>query len=186
MKKIISIFLVIFGTSFLAQALTTEIGLSYGFQKKRYNSMNSYQTETKSASLSFYFFERMALELGYTDAFYEGEESDSTTSRIVQQSAKIADASLVWVILDKKSLIQPYLKAGAAYIEKDLKIKYPSAGTTNITPPSGWGPSYGAGLKILLSQRFSLRFSYDVWQTPMGDGSKSDDSALKAGLSWIL
>lgn len=174
------------GFSQNSNALMTEIGLSYSFQKKQFNATNGYQTETKSASISFYFLERLALELGYTDGFYESEENDGTTQRTVQQATKIADASLIVILLGKKSLLQPYIKGGAAYIEKEQTIKLLNVGPIDIPKSSGWGPSYGAGIKLALSERFSIRIGYDVWQTPLGDGTKSNDSALKAGLTWYL
>lgn len=169
-----------------SQALMTEIGLSYSYQKKQFNATNGYQTESKSASFSFYFLERLALELGYTDGFYQSDENDGTTQRVVQQTTRVADASLIIILLGKKSIIQPYIKGGAAYIEKEQTIKYVNASAISVPKSSGWGPSYGAGIKIALSERFSIRVGYDVWQTPLGDGTKSDDSALKAGLTWYL
>lgn len=169
-----------------AEALATEIGLSYGYQKKTFNATNFYQTESKSASLSFYFLERLALELSYTDSFYESHESDSSSTRIVQQSSQFADSSLVFMLLTKGYPVQPYVKGGAAYITKTQTVKYENASAIDIPPSRGWAPSYGAGLKILLTERFSVKLSYDVMQTPLSDGTNSDDSTFRAGLSWIL
>ena len=169
-----------------ANALVTELGLSYGYQKKTFNATNFYQTDSKSASLSFYFFEKYALELSYTDSFYEGQESDSNSTRTVQQGSKISDGSLVYMMLTKQSPIQPYIKAGVAYVIKDQIIKYVNASAISIPESTGWAPSYGAGLKIVLTERLSLKLSYDVWQTPLSDGTNSDDTAFKAGFSWYF
>ena len=168
-------------------ALVTELGLSYGYSKKTFNANNYYQTDSKTGSISFYFLERLALETSYTDSFYESQESDTNSTRTVQQSTTIIDSSLIFVLLDnKKNFIQPYVKGGAAYIKKQQKVRYPNASTIEIPESTGWAPSYGAGLKFVLSERFSIKVSYDVWQTPLSDGTKSDDTALKAGLSWYL
>jgi opacity protein-like surface antigen len=172
-------------SSFSAKA-TTELGLSYGYSKKTFNTSNFYQTESKSASLSFYFWERIALELSYTDSFYESQESDTTSTRTVQQSSKISNGSLVYTLLGNKSPVQPYIKAGAAFIKKNQLIKYQNASAIEIPESAGWAPSYGAGLKIVLTERFSIKLSYDLWQTPLSDGSNSDDTSFKAGLSWYL
>ncbi len=169
-----------------AYALMTELGLSYSFQKKTFNASNYYQSESKSASLSFYFLEKLALELSYTDGFYEGQESDSTSTRTIQQSTKMVDSSIIYMILDKKSIVQPYVKVGVANISKKQEIRYLNASVISIPESSGWAPSYGAGLKFVLSEKFSIRVGYDVWQTPLSDGTKSDDSAFKAGLTWFL
>lgn len=169
-----------------AQALVTEIGLNYGYQKKTFNATNNYQSESKGASLSFYLFEKFALEFSYTNSFYESHESDVNSTRTVQQSSQIIDSSIVYMMMDKKSLLQPYLKVGAANIKKSQTVKYLNASAIEIPESSGWAPSYGAGLKIMLSERFSVKFSYEVWQTPLSDGTNSDDNSFRAGLSWYL
>ncbi|MBC7742953.1 MAG: outer membrane beta-barrel protein [Bdellovibrionaceae bacterium] len=179
-----SLFIFLFHSS--AFALLTELGLSYSYQKKTFNATNYYQSDSKGASVSLYFLEKLALELSYTDAFYESQESDVNSTRTVQQSTTVFDSSLIFALLDKKSFVQPYIKAGAAYIKKSQKVRYLNANTMEIPTSAGWAPSYGAGLKFLLSERFSIKLGYDVWQTSLSDGSKSDDSALKAGLSWYL
>lgn len=167
-------------------AIVTEIGLSYGYSKKTFNASNFYQTESKSAALSFYFFEKWAFETSHTDAFYESQESDTNSTRTVQQSSKITDGSLVYMMMSKRNIVQPYLKAGAAYITKSQVIKYLNASSIETPESTGWAPSYGAGLKFALSERFSIKLSYDVWQTPLSDSTSSDDTSFKAGLSWYL
>ena len=164
----------------------TELGLSYGYSKKTFNASNYYQNDSKSASASFYFLEKFALEFSYTDSFYEGEESDSTSTRTVQQSSQFADSSLIFMILGKQSPVQPYVKGGVAYIKKNQTIKYQNASAIDIPESTGWAPSYGAGLKILLTEKFSVKLSYDIWKTPLSDGTNSDDTSFKAGLSWYL
>lgn len=163
-----------------------ELGLSYSFQKKTFNASNYYQSDYKSASVAFSFAEKLSLELSYTDGFYESVESDSNSSRTVQQKTQMADASIIFMILDRSSLIQPYIKGGAAYIRKQQEVRYINAATQSIPESVGWAPSYGGGLKFVLSERFNIRVGYDVWQTPLSDGGKSDDSAFKAGLTWYL
>lgn len=181
-------FFLILVTVFAAQTsfAMIELGLSYSFQKKTFNEKNYYQSDSKSASVSFSFLEKLALELSYTDGFYESQESDSTSTRTVQQKTQMTDASLIYMLLDRSYMIQPYIKGGAAYIKKQQEVRYANSSTITIPESTGWAPSYGAGLKFVLSERFSIRIGYDVWQTPLSDGSKSDDSAFKAGLTWYL
>lgn len=181
-----ALFLLVFLAAVNSHAFLTELGLAYGYSKKTFNSTNFYQTDSKSASVSFYFLEKWALETSYTDSFYESQEADTTSTRTVQQSSQIANAALVFMMLDKTNLVQPYLKAGAAYITKKQTIKYLNASAIEVPESSGWAPSYGAGLKFALSERFSIKLSYDVWQTPLSDGTSSADTSFKAGLSWYL
>lgn len=169
-----------------AHALTTEIGLSYSFSKKNFNATNYYQSESKSASLSFYMFEKIALELSYTESFYENQENDTTSARVIQQTSTIAGSDLIFILTDQRSDFQPYIKGGAAYIHKKAVIKYANANAYEIPTKDGIAPSYGIGLKYKLTERFSVRVGYDIWKTPMDDGTKTDDTAFKAGLNWFL
>lgn len=169
-----------------AQALVTELGLTYGYQKKTFNASNYYQSDSKGASVAFYILEKLALEFNYTDSFYESQESDTSSTRTVQQSTSVFDTSVIFSFFDSKNFIQPYVKGGAAYIKKNQRVRYLNSSTIEIPESSGWAPSYGAGLKFMLTQRFSIKLAYDVWQTNLSDGTKSDDTALKAGLSWFL
>lgn len=181
-----ALFFVLFFAQMAAQAMTTEIGLSYGFSKKNFNATNYYQSETKSASLSFYLFEKIALELSYTESFYENQENDATSQRVLQQTSNVSGADLIFILTDQRSDFQPYIKGGAAYIHKKALIKYQNANAYEIPTKDGVAPSYGVGLKYKLTEKFSIRLGYDIWKTPMDDGTKSEDTAFKAGLSWFL
>lgn len=181
-----ALFFILFLSHFAAHAITTEVGLSYSFSKKNFNSTNYYQSETKTASLSFYVFEKIALELSYTESFYENQENDATSSRVIQQTSNVSGADLIFILTDQRSDFQPYIKGGAAYIHKKAVIKYANADAYQIPTKDGVAPSYGLGLKYKLTDRFSIRLGYDIWRTPMDDGSNTNDAAFKAGLSWFL
>ena len=152
-KKISTVLIILLSGSF-SSALVTELGLSYGYQKKTFNATNYYQSDSKSASVSFYFMEKLALEMSYTDSFYESQESDTNSTRTIQQGTTIADTSLIYVLLDRKNFVQPYIKGGAAYIKKNQRVRYLNSSTIEIPESIGWAPSYGAGLKFVLSERF--------------------------------
>lgn len=172
--------------STLSHALLIELGANYSYQKKTFNETNFYHTDSKSATMSVYFLEKFALETNYTDSFYESTENDGTSSRIVQQSTSIIGADLMYVFTDKKSTFQPYIKGGSGFIKKKKVVKYVNVDPITIPTTDGWAPSYGAGLKIQLTERFGLKFGYDIWKTPLDDGSSSDDSSFKAGLTIYL
>lgn len=181
-----TLFFILLLAQVAAQAMTTEIGLSYSFSKKNFNATNYYQSESKSASLSFYLFEKIALELSYTESFYENQENDTTSQRVIQQTSNIAGSDLIFILTDQRSDFQPYIKGGAAYISKKALIKYQNANAYEIPTKDGVAPSYGVGLKYKLTERFSIRLGYDIWKTPMDDGTKTEDTAFKAGLNWFL
>lgn len=150
----LALFFTLIFAHFTAQAMTTEIGLSYGFSKKNFNATNYYQSETKSASLSFYLFEKIALELSYTESFYENQENDVTSQRVIQQTSNIAGTDLIFILTDQRSDFQPYIKGGAAYISKKAIIKYQNANAYEIPTKDGVAPSYGVGLKYKLTEKF--------------------------------
>lgn len=177
--------LILMSTSF-SYALVTEVGVNYGYQKKTFNPTNYYQSDSKSATVSLYFIEKLALELSYTDSFYESQESDINSTRTIQQSSQATGADLIYVFADKSSMFQPYIKGGTAYITKKKQIRYVNANTIDIPTKNGFAPSYGLGLKFKLSERFSFKIGYDVWQTPLDDGSTTDDTSFKAGISVFL
>lgn len=185
MKQLVLNLIILF-LSQISLAMVTELGLSYGYSKKTFNATNYYQTDAKSASVTIYPFAKWAFEFSYTDSFYESHESDSNSTRVVQQSSRITDASVVFMMLSNTHFVQPYLKAGSAYVSKSQVIKYLNASAITIPESTGWAPSYGTGIKIVLSERFSVKMSYELVQTPLSDGTNSDDSSFKAGLNWYL
>lgn len=162
-----------------------ELGLNYSYSKKTFSANNFYQNDSKSASISLYLIEQLALELSYTDSFYESQESDVSSTRTVQQRSQISGADLIYVLTNRQSMIQPYVKAGAAYIQKKKQIRYLNADVIDIPTKDGMAPSYGAGVKVKLTENFSMNLGYDVWNTPLDDGTKTDDTAFKVGLKWI-
>jgi hypothetical protein len=171
--------------SLSTQAMVTELGLSYGFQKRTFDANNKYQLESKSASIALYMTEHLALDISYTDGFIEQKTKD-VSERITQQTSRIYGADLMVLLAKRTDLLQPYVKGGIAQIEKKQKIKVADQSVYETQTPSSTVPSYGAGIKIRISETFSLKFGVDYWRTPLDDGSKTEDSAFKAGVSWVL
>ncbi len=185
-------FIISFVFSSAVFAITTEIGVAYSYSKKTFNEKNYYQSDSKSASISLYLFEKFALELSYADQFYESQESDTSSTRVVQQSTRITGSDLTYVMSlpftfgKAASVLQPYIKGGAAYIAKKKQIKYVNVDVIDIPTKDGFAPSYGCGLKLKLTEKFSVKLGYDVWRTPLDDGTTTDDTSFKAGVSWYL
>lgn len=171
-----------------AQAQYTELGFSYGRDDKTFDANNKIDSESMTGSISFYFLERFALELSYTDATTIRKEKASATDpqRNITQKATVMGADLVMMLADKKAFLQPFIKGGGAQISRKQEIDIEGFGKQTLEPESATVPSYGFGLKILLTDALNLKFSYNIWQTPIGGGAKTDDTALKAGISWIL
>lgn len=190
MKKIFSLFVLsaILSATVPAQALYTELGLSYGRKTTTFDENNSFDSESVTGSLSLYFLERMAVELSYTDALGLRKEkaSASDAKRTTTQKSQIAGADLILTFADKNSLFQPYIKGGGAQISRYQEVKIEGQDSFLIQPETATVPSYGAGLKVKVSEAFGLKFSYDVWKTPIGGGLQTDDTSIRAGVTWVL
>jgi hypothetical protein len=169
-------------------AMNYEVGVSFAKKKNSFDKDNYYDTESTTGSVSMYFSEIIALELSYTEAKSNRFEKPPGGVTIqTYQKTEVLGADLIFVLADRKSMFQPYVKGGAAQLKRS-QTTYTSPG--NVAVPldieTAVVPSYGAGLKILLTQGLSIRISYDVWRTPVGGGVITDDSQLRAGLSWML
>lgn len=167
----------------------TELGLSYQYRKTNFDEDNFSESQSTTGSVSIYFWDRVGLELSYTDGRYDRNESvtiNNTTQTIkTSQKVLIYGGDLIFLLMDPRSSIQPYLKAGMAHTKKQLSVNNGTDVTTS-DPVTGWAPSYGAGIKFMLTQQFSLKVSYDIWSTPQDSQTKTDDTALRVGLSWTL
>jgi opacity protein-like surface antigen len=188
MRKLLSIFVLAILFSSSAHALYTELGISYGKKQTTYDQYNYFDSESLTGSISFYFLERLALELSYTDATgTHGEKAIATDPRrITTQKSQIIGADLIYVLTDKTSTFQPYIKGGVAQINRRQDINIEGEGDFPLDPDNAIVPSYGVGIKIMITDSLSLKFSYDVWRTPIGGGQQTDDDAIRAGISWVL
>lgn len=175
-------------TSIPALALQTELGMSYGQKKTTFDKDNDFDSESITASMSLYFLERLALELSYTDAtgIRREKATASDPRRLTTQKSQVIGADLILVFADRKALFQPYIKGGGAQIMRSQEIQIEGQNTFTIKPETATVPSYGVGLKIQMTQAFGIKLSYDVWKTPIGDGLQTDDTSLRAGVTWIL
>lgn len=174
--------------SLSSHALNYELGVSFAKKKNSFDKENYFETESTTASVSFYFSEQLALETSYTDAkALRREKIVGENAKEIYQRTEVIGADLIYVMADRKSWVQPYIKAGAAQLERsqttnDLVINDPKSLDIETTVV----PSYGVGVKFILIKDLSLRVSYDVWRTPVGGGDSSDDSQIRAGVSWML
>jgi len=167
-------------------ALTSEVGASYGAKKTTFDRNNFSETESITGSLSFYFLEKLAIEMSYTEAIGVRQEFVLGNKQLTYQKTTVVGGDLIVILMDKTNVIQPYIKGGAARITRKQEIKYASLDPIIVEPEIAFVPSYGAGLKIAIATGFGIKLSYDVWKTPVGDGSTSDDTNIRAGLTFMF
>lgn len=166
-----------------AGAITTELSVSYAQKKTTFNQDNFITTESITGSVSFYFFERIATEFSYTEATGLREELVVGNKQVTYQKTGILGADLILILLERTYFIQPYVKGGVARITRKQEIKVANLDPIKIEPDPAMVPSYGAGVKIAITQTFGVKLSYDIWKTPVGDGTTTDDSQMRAGVT---
>lgn len=174
-----------------ANAMFYELGISYNYMKRSFSSLDDIEGEGTTASISFYAWEQVALELSYTNSIYVKREREynlttSNAQRITTQYSDVYETNLIYVFADKKATLQPYIKGGAAYIKKKQVVKIDTTTSDPVEPKPGWAPAYGVGMKILLSDSFAIKMSYDTVQTPIDDNTTANDINGRVGLSWIF
>jgi len=172
-----------------SHAMFTELGLTYGRKRTTFDANNDSDSEYTTASVSLYFAERMALELSYTDAatVQHQQLSSADLPRTIYQKSDILGADLVYIFADKTAVFQPFVKAGIAQIKRNLEYKDGSFPTqTTPIPDNSIAPSYGVGFKVAVTDAFGIKASYSVWQTPIGNGQKTNDDAISAGVTWMF
>ena len=184
------VFLFVMGIQVPCWAGLVEIGLSANYKQTTFNEDNYNRAISYTGSFSYYFLEMSALEMSYTSGHSvlvaqptAGQKDKYTTN------FQLVGLDLVFSFADRKSAFQPYVKAGAAYIEKEFFLTNDTVGTLEyIDPQYGVVPSAGAGFKIRLSQNFSLKIGAEAWKTPNADSEDNPifDFAGRAGISWIF
>ncbi|MGE0634428.1 MAG: outer membrane protein [Pseudobdellovibrionaceae bacterium] len=171
-----------------AHALYTEVGVSYTYKKTSFSKDDVLDSQSLTGSLSFYIWERIALELSYTDGLAVRKERPpgNYPVREITQYSTIYGSDLIFGFADKKDTFQPYIKGGIAYISKKQVVQDKGYQSWEIKPKAAYAPSYGIGVRIMVSENFSLKASYDGWQTPVDDGVSTTDAAGRLGFSWLF
>jgi opacity protein-like surface antigen len=174
-----------------ALALGVELGINYTYKKTLIDDLNTTEQEGKTGTVSLYFWERLAVELSYTNGLYVKKErqdasTSSTLQRVTTQWSDIYGCDLIYVFADRKERFQPYVKGGVAYIKKKQTVQIGTDPSFTIEPKPGYAPSYGAGIKFFFTENLSVRASYDIVRTPIDEGTSADDITGRIGLSWML
>ena len=167
-----------------------EISASYGVRTSSIDEENFTESETWSGSFAWYFLEMSAIELSYTQG--NGEQSlraaGDPNALVYFTEFEMYGADLVITFAEKKSVIQPFIRGGAARLKKKFFREDTSNGqiTEFGEPVDDVVPSYGFGLKIMLTQGFSIKGSYDRWRSGSTEDKDIWDDAIKGGISWMF
>ncbi len=187
--RILSLIFFILLVTTEALAVNTELGINYNYKKSAFDADNNTEQQSATGSISFYFWERVALETSYTNGLYVKKEKQPAFAgsflRTTTQYTDVYGADLIFVFSDKKAMLQPYIKGGGAYVKVKQVVQDEGANPWEILY-SGLSPSYGVGFKFFITEAFALRVSYDAIVTPVNNDTKITDITGRVGVSWIL
>jgi hypothetical protein len=183
-KFVNTIILVFLSSGSPAQAIYTEFGISQSYKKTSFSEQSFVESEMVSGSVSFYFWERIALEFSYTKGLAVRKEQDvNQPVRTITQHSTVYGSDLILGFADRRSTFQPFVKGGAAYIKKKQVTQDEGNPSFETLPTPGYVPSYGIGMKIKLTENFGLSTSLDIWRD---DATSTNDVASRTGITWMF
>lgn len=171
----------------VAYAGLMEVSTSFGVRSSSIDENNYNKNESWTGSFAWYFLEMSAIEISYTKGVSEQSlKSDASTPALVYFSKfEMYGADLVVTFAKKNSALQPFVRGGMAKIKKNIYRKDTSNGQID-----NYGeavddvvPSYGFGIKLMLTETFSIKGSYDRWRSGSSQDKDIWDDAIKAGVS---
>jgi len=170
-------------------AMNTELGVNYNYKKSTFDTDNNTEQQSATASVSFYFWERVALELSYTNGLYVRKEKQPNYSgaflRTTTQYSDVYGADIIYLLADRKATFQPFIKGGGAYVRIKQVVQDDNNNPWEIVY-SGPSPSYGVGFKFFITEAFAFRASYDAIETPVNNDTKVTELNGRIGVSWMF
>jgi drug/metabolite transporter superfamily protein YnfA len=157
-----------------------EIGVSGSY---RTNTIDDNKSVSKSirSSVAYYFLSMSAIEASFTNGLSEQETIDYES----QTSFQLIGLDFVLSLAEKKASFRPYLKVGGVYLVRSIIYKQVGF-SKEVYEDEGLAPSAGAGLRIILTKNFALKFGGDAWTSPLDAEKKTYDYAARAGISWVF
>ena len=169
--------------------MNMEIGVNYNYKKSTFDTSNNTEQQSTTGSISLYLWERIALELSYTNGLYVRKEKQpdrvGAFLRTTTQYSDIYGSDLIFILSDRKATFQPFVKGGVAYVNIKQVIQDDNNNPWEIKY-SGLSPSYGVGFKFFITEAFAIRTSYDAIETPVNDNVKVTDISGRVGVSWMF
>lgn len=166
-----------------------ELGLNVNTRTSFIDKDNYQESFSLGTSIAYYFAQMSALELSYTQGKTDLNYLVTPTQKaLITTDFKIIGLDLVFTIGSREDLLQPYIKFGAARIEKRIRTISDGFGVGKNDSLKGTVPSAGVGIKVSLSKAFSIKLGVEAWTSPLDDDNKNEtyDYSGRAGVSWMF
>lgn len=184
--KKISIFCICFWSTTIFAGFV-ELGTTANYRKSTIDADNFQESISYTGSISYYFLESSALEVSYTSGYSQIVVTPSGSNKTITETEfALIGLDLVLSMGSKKDPFQPYMKIGGAHISKKFFREVPGFGKQKIGEQKGTVPSAGIGLKLRLTNTFSIKVGVDAWTSPLDEEPVTVDYAGRAGLSWFF
>lgn len=173
-----------------ANAGIMEISYTYSSRNSFINDDNFQKSFSHTGSFAWYFIEMSALELSYTKGESEvsGKAPGDTAAVKYTTQFEMYDASLILTFAGRESRFQPYIKGGAAIIDRKIYRDDATFSGTKISESDKDTPvpSWGVGLKLFITKNINIKASYDTWKAGEKGSDERWDDAIRAGLSFLF
>lgn len=156
-----------------AEAGLWDLTAGFNYNRSEYEGGSFSSNRRLGGSIGYNFTDASTIELAYQRSFernhYAGFEDSETTDQVFS-------LNMVWNLLSRESVLQPYLKVGVGQLIRKTDITL-STGQKRNPRLSEITGVFGAGFKIRLSQRFGLRVEgtsylvkgkFDTWNKNFG------------------
>lgn len=179
----------LFLSSYSAHAGLVEVSYQYSQTESKFDEFNFSRSLSHTASFAWYFLEMSALEVSYTrgEGQISGKAASDPDALKYRTDLQMYGADLVFTLAGKDWAFQPYVKGGAAWVDKKIFRKSTSISAEELissTDKDDAVPSMGAGFRVKLTKTIRLKASYDRWRSGKNaNGEEQWDNAVRAGAS---
>ena len=170
-----------------------ELSLSGNYKNSKIDEANYKLNTGLSTSFSYFFGEMSALEFSYSNSEEINSVRQTTTSdtQVTTYKSTFYGIDFVLSFASRKSQLQPFIKFGAAKLNKKTFYKETNVLEKEYPGFSGIVPSVGAGMRMKFTQTFSLKMGVDAWSISSDDANTTPkfsdwDYAGRVGISWLF
>jgi hypothetical protein len=139
-----------------------EIGAQANYRSTNFDPTHSDVMESGTGSIGYYFWGLSALELSYT----RGAALQQQPEYSAYQDLTAYGIDFMITMANKDSALKPYIKLGAAYVDKNLREIFPNLPAISIET-RGIAPSAGLGFKLMITQQFALKAGMEASTSPV-------------------